>query len=123
MNKPANSVEPNSLADLELKRGLLVERITHQRAELARDLAPVRSAATSFDRARTAARSGVGFLKQHPLLLVLGLSVLVVLRPMRVVRLAGQGWVAWRSLRSWMPTPLVQNMMGRLAIRWVDRYL
>ncbi len=116
----------NSLADLNLKRGQLVERIAHQRADLVRDLAPVRSAAKSVDRARTVARSGVDYLKQHPLFLVLGLSTLVVLRPARVIRLAGQGLVAWRSwrnLRAWVPSPLVQSIVNRLATRLTNRYL
>ena len=116
----------NSLADLKLKRGQLVERIAHQRADLVRDLAPVRSAAKSVDRARTVARSGVDYLKQHPLFLVLGLSTLVVLRPARVIRLAGQGLVAWRSwrnLRAWVPSPLVQSIVNRLATRLTNRYL
>lgn len=115
----------NSLADLKLKRGQLVERISHQRADLARDLAPVRSAAKSVDRARTVARSGVDYLKQHPLFLVLGLSTLVVLRPQRVLRLAGQGLVAWRSwrnLQAWVPSPLVQKIISRLATRLANRY-
>lgn len=116
----------NSLADLKLKRGQLVERIAHQRADLARDLAPVRSAAQSVDRAQTVARSGVDYLKQHPLFLVLGLSALVVVRPARVIRLAGQGvvaWRSWRNLRAWMPSPVMQNIISRLATRLANRYL
>ncbi len=116
----------NSLADLKLKRGQLVERIAHQRADLARDLAPVRSAAKSADRARSAVRSGVDYLKQHPLFLGLAVSALVVVRPKRVLRLAGQGLVAWRSwrnLQAWVPSPLVQNIVNRLATRLANRYL
>lgn len=115
----------NSLADLKLKRGLLVERIAHQRVDLSRDLAPVRSAAKSVDRVRTVARSGVDYLKQHPLFLVLGLSALAVLRPARVLRFAGQGvvaWRSWRNLQAWVPSPLVQKIISRLVTRLANRY-
>jgi YqjK-like protein len=112
----------NSLIDLQLRRGQLVERMAHQRADLSRDLAPVKSALASVDRARIAVRSGMTYLKQHPLALVLAVTGVAVLRPRRVMRLAGQGLVAWRSwrnLQAWVPSPLLQNLMNRLVRRYL----
>ncbi len=115
----------NSLADLKLRRGQLVERIAHQRADLARDLVPVRSTLASVDRARSVFHSGVVYLKRHPLVLGVAVTTLLVLRPKRVLRLAGQGavaWRSWRNLQSWVPSPLVQNIVRRLAARLASRY-
>lgn len=111
----------NSFADLQLKRGQLVERMAHQRADLSRDLAPVTSALATADRARLAVRSGMTYLRQHPLVMVAALTGLAILRPGRVVRLAGHGlavWRNWRNVQAWVPPPVLQHLMNRLARRY-----
>ncbi len=111
----------NSIADLRLKRGQLVERMAHQRADLSRDLAPVQSALATVDRARVAVHSGISYLKQHPLALIAGVAGLAVLRPRRMLYFAGQGlvlWRNWRNLRALVPEPLMRGLKNRLASRF-----
>jgi hypothetical protein len=38
-----------------------------------------------------------------------------------VVRLAGQGlavWRSWRNLQAWLPSPLMQDLINRVARRY-----
>ncbi len=104
-------------AELLYRRGQLVERIGHQRAALARDLAPVRSTLNTADQALGAARNGLHFLKAHPLVVTLLLSSLVAFKPGRVVRLLRRGlvvWKTWRTLRAWGPRSLSSSLPRRV---------
>ncbi len=105
-----------TLAQLDLQRGQLVERIAHQRRELARQLSPVRATLNRADRAVAVARQSVQFFKQHPLSLGLAASALALLRPQRIVRWGAQTVAIWRTLRTvraWVPKSLIDRILRR----------
>jgi hypothetical protein len=92
--------------ELYLQRGRLTERIAAQRATLARELAPVRIACDSTDRALAAVRNTIGFLRQHPAAVAVLVAAFIALKPHRAWRWLRQGRVAWRSwnvLRGLLP--------------------
>ena len=106
----------NARSDLYSRRAQLVERIHHQRATLTRQLMPVQATLDTADRVVAGARSGVQFLKDHPLVMTLAVSALVVLKPKRVFRLAAQGiaiWRTWRAVRPWVPKSLLRELFRR----------
>ena len=108
----------DALTDLYSQRAQLVERIHHQRAALARQLMPVQATLDTADRVVAGARSGLQFLKGHPLVMSLAVSALVVLKPQRVFRLAARGiavWRTWRAVRPWLPKSLLRAFWRRQA--------
>ena len=105
-----------SLVRLHEERGQLLERIAHQRATLARDLMPVHSALSKADRAVAVARSGLQYVKAHPLPVVLAVAAVAIVRPRGVWRLLGRGlvvWRTWRAVQGWMASPLARQMARR----------
>ncbi|MHB1248927.1 MAG: YqjK family protein [Polaromonas sp.] len=98
-----------SLIELHQQRGRLLERIASQRAALAWQLQPLRSASDTADRVLALLRGGVEYLKSHPLPVALAVLALVLLKPRRALRWAGRGlflWRSWRALRTWLPASL-----------------
>ena len=74
------------LIELHQQRGRLLERIAVQRQTLARELVPVQDVFNAGERARRAAQDGMNFLQQHPLVLGVALTALVVFKPRTVLR-------------------------------------
>lgn len=100
----------NSLLELHQQRGRLRERIASQRAALAQQLEPLQHASDAGQRIFSLVRSGVQYLKSHPLPVLLALSALVLLKPGRAWRWAGRGlalWRSWKVLRAWLPSTLL----------------
>lgn len=100
----------NSLLELQQQRSLLRARIAGQRATLAQQLEPLQQVSDAGQRLVTLVRSGVAYLKGHPLPVLLALSVLVLLKPRRAWRWLGRGvalWRSWRALRAWLPSTLL----------------
>ena len=98
------------LIELHRQRGQLVERIAHQRTELARELAPVKAACDATDCAIATIRNGISqassLVQRHPAAAGGLVAALIALRPRRVMRWLGRGllvWRSWRSLRGWLP--------------------
>ncbi len=101
-----------SLTDLYLQRGRLLERIASQRATLAWQLVPLQNASDAGSRVMAMLRGGVQYLKSHPLPVALAVLALVLLKPRRALRWAGRGlflWRSWRALRAWLP----ESLLGR----------
>ncbi|MBC7610781.1 MAG: hypothetical protein H7228_14620 [Polaromonas sp.] len=93
-----------NLAQLQLERGLLLERISGQRATLVLQLAPWQKASDAGQRTVALFRGGVQYVKDHPLAILLAVSALVVFRPSSALRWAQRGlfvWRSWRSVRAW----------------------
>ena len=96
-----------SLADLHHERGRLLERIARERADLARELAPLQKISQAGDRVSAVLGTAVRYAKDHPLTLALVVAALVLLRPGRTVRVGKwlrRGllvWRSWRQLRAW----------------------
>jgi hypothetical protein len=100
----------NSLLELQQQRSLLRARIASQRATLAQQLEPLQQVSDAGQRLVTLARSGVAYLKSHPLPVLLALSALVLLKPRRAWRWLGRGvalWRSWKLLRAWLPSTLL----------------
>lgn len=98
------------LAELHRKRGQLIERIAHQRATLARESAPLKTACDTTDwvlaTIRNTARQVSGLAARHPAAAAGLVAALIALKPRRVVRWLGRtivAWRAWRSIRPWLP--------------------
>jgi len=94
------------LIELHLKRGRLLERIAAQRTMLARQMAPLRVALDTTDRAIAVVRDSARFVRQHPAGVAALVAVTVVLRPRVVWRWLQRGffvWRSWRALRGRLP--------------------
>lgn len=112
----------SSLVELHQQRGQLLERIAHQRATLARQLAPVQGALATADRAAAVARSGVQYAQEHPLPVALVAAAIAaavaVLRPAGALRWLGRGvvlWRGWRTMKRWVPSPLLRQIWQRYS--------
>lgn len=99
-----------SLAELQRQRGQLTERIAHQRAALARDVAPLKAACDTTDwvlaTVRDTFRQTSQLVQRHPAATAGLVAALIALKPRRVVRWLGRAivvWRSWRTLRQWLP--------------------
>jgi YqjK-like protein len=99
-----------SLVELHRQRGRLIERIAHQRATLAREVAPVKAACDATDWALATARDTIryatGLVQRHPAATAGLAATLIALKPLRAMRLLGRillVWRSWRTLREWLP--------------------
>jgi hypothetical protein len=89
--------------ELALKRGRLQERIAAQRATLAAQVVPIAGALATADRAVALGRSGIAYVRTHPLQVGAAFALLAILRPRRVWRWSRHAfvaWGAWRKLRA-----------------------
>ncbi|MDS4016294.1 MAG: YqjK-like family protein [Candidatus Accumulibacter sp.] len=83
--------------DLLIQRGRLLERISMQRAQLARDAQPISSGLQTADSIVAGLRSTTRYLQDHPHVVGATVAVLVVLRPQRVWRWGKRAFFAWRT--------------------------
>lgn len=93
------------LIELYVQRGRLRERIGVQRAQLARELAPLDYALQLVDQTRAVVHRTGQWLTAHPGVVSLVVVALLVWRPRAVFRSLRWGYSAWRSwtrLRAWM---------------------
>ena len=81
--------------ELALKRGRLQERIAAQRATLAAQVVPDRWWLATADRAVALGRSGVAYIRTHPLQVGAAFALLAILRPRRVWRWSRRAFIAW----------------------------
>jgi len=92
------------LIELYVQRGRLRERISGQRGQLARELAPLAGALHTADRARVLLRQAQDWLAAHPAVVTAAVVALVVWRPRTVFRSLRWGYASWRRwarLRQW----------------------
>lgn len=92
------------LIDLYVQRGRLRERIGVQRAQVARELAPLGVALQTVDRGRVLLREAQVWLVSHPVLVTTAVVTLLVWRPRAVFRTVRSGFFLWRNaarLREW----------------------
>jgi len=100
------------LAELQLTRGRLLERIAGQRREIARSVAPLASALGATDRAYGMLSRVVAYVRAHPSIPVLAVTALFVLRTRRTLRWARRGFLAWQSWKA---------LRARLPFAWTHR--
>ena len=84
---------------LLLRRGRLLERIATQRAALARDTQPVSVALSSADRMLDRVRSITDYIKRHPSLATLAVTVLFLMKSRRIWQWTKRSFVAWKTWR------------------------
>lgn len=93
------------LIELYVQRGRLRERISVQRGQLARELAPLSSGLQLLDRAVIVLRRAQLWLAAHPLVVTAAVVAVVVWRPRSVWRAMRWGYSTWRSwarVRGWL---------------------
>ncbi len=93
------------LIELHVARGRLHERIGAQRAQLARELAPLTGTLHAIDRAQARYQRVRAWMAAHPLAVSAIVVALVVWRPRSVVRSLRWGlstWRRWHQVRNWM---------------------
>lgn len=88
------------LIDIGVRRGRLIERIASQRIQLGQQLQPVADALNVVDRRIASVRSGIGYLRQHPGIVVAAVALLAIVKPRRAWRWAKRGLIAWQTWRS-----------------------
>jgi hypothetical protein len=90
--------------ELYVQRGRLRERISVQRGQLARELAPLSSALQTVDRTHAQLRHAQTWLVTHPAIVTAAVVALLVWRPRSVltaVRWGYSGWLSWARLKRW----------------------
>jgi hypothetical protein len=93
------------LIELHVQRGRLHERIGAQRAQLARELAPLTNTLHAIDRAQARYYRVRAWMAEHPVAVAAIVVALVVWRPGAVVRSLRWGLSAWRRglrVRNWI---------------------
>ena len=91
--------------ELLVQRGRLLERISQQRGELARQIAPLAQAASTLEHLLERARAALQQLQQHPQPALLLGGVFTLLGPKRAWRHARRAlllWRSWRWLKGWV---------------------
>jgi hypothetical protein len=83
------------LFELALRRERLIAQAAQQRTTLARSVQVWRVPLALADEGLAALR----YLKQHPMWVVGGVAVVVVLRPRSVAKWVRRGWAAYRIVR------------------------
>ena len=86
--------------ELRLQRGRLLERIATQRTTLRRGIQPIAASLATADRTLSRLRAGSDYVRQHPSVTALALTVLVATRPGRAWRWAKRGFVVWQTWRT-----------------------
>ncbi|APW40100.1 hypothetical protein RD110_25230 [Rhodoferax koreense] len=102
-----------TLAELQLERALLIERIAAERTVLARQLAPFQRAAETSDKVSAFVARITAYVREHPLTMAAALGLLALLKPRSSLRWAQRGfmlWRSWRVLRAWQPVGLLQKL-------------
>ena len=99
------------LNDLHLRRGRLLERIANQRATLAQEVQPVRSALYTMDRLLAIVYVGVDQVKRYPGLAALVVAAFFIAKPKRIWRWSKRAFFAWQTWRT------VRNKLWVLGLR------
>lgn len=88
------------LIELQLQRGLLLERIASQRRTLALQMQPVARTLHVGDQLRSWVDQSKLFALRHPLTVTAMVAAVVLLRPAGVLRWARRGFFAWRTVNA-----------------------
>jgi hypothetical protein len=85
------------LLALHQERGLLLERITHQRSTLANELAGLQQIEQTGMRVAGLVQRALLLVRQNPVPVAVGVAALVVWRPVRVWRWTRRSLWLWRK--------------------------
>ena len=84
----------DKLIRLAERRERLVAQAAAQRMALAQNIEPWRQPLARVDQGLAALR----YIRSHPAWIVGGVVLLAVLRPVRVGKWLGRGWVTWQMI-------------------------
>ena len=88
------------IAELHLRRGMLLERVALQRAVLAEQCYPVHAALDRTDRFLGGIQSAIHYLRIHPIgSAALAFTALYVAKPARAWRWSARAFSAWQTWR------------------------
>ena len=87
------------LLALAERRARLVARAQNERAAINALLAPADGAASMAVSFFRTARRALAQARNHPLIVIAGVALLVALRPRRAVTWLARGWSLWRLYR------------------------
>jgi hypothetical protein len=93
-------------AELDQERARLTERIQAQRANLARELAPLQRVSNASNVLSALLAEAVAYVRQRPVAAALLVGALVLVKPKGVWRWAKRGlfiWRGWRAVQQWQP--------------------
>ena len=85
----------DKLIRLAERRERLVAQAAAQRMALAQNIEPWRTPLARADQGLAALR----YIKNHPAWIVGGVALLAILRPSRIGKWLGRGWVTWQMMR------------------------
>ena len=105
------------LIELHTQRGRLLERITHQRQALARQIEPLRAPLALPARLAAMLNETRVFVREHPYFVGTVLVAIVVFKPRFVWRWTQRGlvaWRTWRGLRGLIPAFVMDLLQDRL---------
>ncbi|MFT3848715.1 MAG: YqjK-like family protein [Propionivibrio sp.] len=88
------------LNEIHLRRGRLLERIAAQRADLGRDLRPIRNSLSRIDRVVGRLRAITDYVKRHPSITALAMAGLFAIRKEGAWRWTKRAFLAWRAWRA-----------------------
>jgi hypothetical protein len=83
-----------NLIRLAERRERLVAQAAAQRMTLAQSIEPWRAPLARVDQGLAALR----YIKRHPAWIIGGVALLAALRPGRVGKWLGRGWIAWQMM-------------------------
>lgn len=93
-------------AELDQERARLAERIQAQRANLARELAPLQRVSQAGNTLGALLAEAIAYVKERPLAVSALVGGLLLLKPKGVWRWAKRGffiWRGWRAVQVWQP--------------------
>lgn len=107
-------------AELDQERARLAERIQAQRANLARELAPLQRITQARNTLSALVDEAVAYVRQRPLAMSALAAGVLLLKPKGVWRWAKRGffvWRGWRAVQQWQPGTLMDVVRQVLAVK------
>lgn len=107
-------------AELDQERARLAERIQAQRANLARELAPLQRITQAGNTLSALVDEAVAYVRQRPLTMSALAAGVLLLKPKGVWRWAKRGffvWRGWRAVQQWQPGTLMDVVRQVLAVK------
>jgi hypothetical protein len=107
-------------AELDQERARLSERIQAQRANLARDLAPLQRVSKAGNTLGALVAEAIAYVRERPLAMSALAGGLLLLKPKGVWRWAKRGlfiWRGWRAVQVWQPGVVLGLLRRVLAAK------
>ncbi len=109
-----------TLAELAQERARLTERIQAQRANLARELAPLQRVSQAGNTLSALLGEAIAYVRARPVATAVMLGGLVLVKPRGAWRWAKRGflvWRGWRAVQQWQPGSAMDVVRQVLALK------